>query len=276
MKRKAAILLALGIISSCAFAQQAAKEFVLKQRDTSTNEIVYIAITDSVFHANETISQMPNFEQLDKETQDSLIKKYTIVSDKVQDSVLLRMYKEELAAELQNLGFKVIITQAENFPDTLSEREHTLNIVQLELEEFAIIDSIFATNKNQLPYVYHKTLSGVRFNSWLIYNEKDSVETLMFFCDEEVVDDFYGQITFKQNEPKVDYSLTKINPNDAYDVAFLGGRTSAVYFYNFLMNGYVFTKTSAGDNNYYGIDLDKGGIIVDREPFDNFDVIGLE
>ena len=68
------------------------------------------------------------------------------------------------------------------------------------------------------------------------------------------------------------YYITKINPNDAYLTSFQSATTAANYFYNFLMNRYVWIKTNGMDKNYYGISSDKT-LITKSSPFDNFDII---
>jgi hypothetical protein len=255
-----------------AHSQQAAKNFVLKQYDTLTSDIIYLTTTDDLLYSNESIVTMDNWNELDSLSQIELVKKYTIIGNKVNDSIILKQFYTAFLETLKTLGLKVILTKYDKIPDSLSPREHILNIRQLELEEFVTNDSIYA-DYNGKPYIYRKHLNGVRFNVWLFYNEKDSIQKLTLFCNEEITDNFQGSMEFKHGKPVINYTLTKINPNDAYKVAYASGKTSAIYFFNLLLNQYVFKETNGEDTHFYGLDFESGNLIMDDEPFDNFDVI---
>ncbi|MDR1847008.1 MAG: hypothetical protein LBR17_02700 [Bacteroidales bacterium] len=260
-----------------AFSQQAAKDFVMRQFDTATCDKVYLIVTDRVLYANESLNLIENFNDLDSSTQANLLKEYQIIGKKPLDSILIATFKNELISKLQYLGIKVIQTPADSLPDSLDARSHTLNIKQLEIEEFIAEDSISYYENDTAKYVYRKALNGVRFNAWFFYNEKDTANSLTLFCNEAITDDFQGNITMgKGNKPVVSYSLTRINPNDTYVIAKETGRESAICFFNLLLNKYVFNKTDGEDRHYYGIDLKSGNILMDNEPFDNFDVLETE
>ncbi|MDR0790381.1 MAG: hypothetical protein LBO06_06265 [Bacteroidales bacterium] len=271
--RQGILLIAISISSVCSvFSQKEAKDFVIKQYDSLTQDVVYLVLTDSILYSNEAISQMTYFNELDSVAKEDIEARYLLIGNLIDYSVALNEFKNELVRSLEAVGFRVVVTKAENLPDVLSPYEHSLNVAQLELEEYATIDSI-QNNSSSKPYVYRKTLNGIRFNAWFLYNEKDTSSSLTLFCNEETADYFAGEITLKQGKPSVTYNITKINPNDAYRVSFFTGRTSAIYFFNLLLNKYVFLKTDGRDTNYYGIDFNSGNLLMDGAPFDNFDVI---
>jgi hypothetical protein len=273
MKRKIVVYLVFTMIVTGVFSQQAAKNFVFRQDDTLSQDIIYVVMTDNVFYANEALAKITNFDDLDSIAQTDLTKKYVLVGQRTNDSILVKTFKEELLQNLEYFGFRIIaVSSADSLPKTLNEREHTLNVAQLEVEEFITIDSIQCYDL-QKPYIYHKALNGVRFNAWFLYDEKDTASDLTLFCNEETTDDFNGTITFNGSKPIVNYTHTPINPNDTYIVARATGRTAAIYFFNFLLNQYVFSKTAGEDKHYYGLDYNSGNLLMDSEPFDNFDVI---
>lgn len=252
-------------------SQNFAREFVENQKDKSKTEIVYVDFVDEILHTNSTIAMMEGFDELDAETKDRLTKKYTLVGDKVNDSILLNVFKTKFLSTLGSYGFEVRECKADNFPQTLQANEHTLQVAQFELEEFMVNDTILAKDNNQ-TISYTKLLSGVRWNTWLKYNTSDTNTCLIFFADDETTDDLFGYIGKTGGQYYVDYTLTKINPNDAYLLAHSNAELCGRYFFNFLMNRHVWIKTSGNPPMYYSIGR-QGNILSDDKPFDNFDII---
>lgn len=267
----AVCILVSGFVPLAVQSQNFAREFIENQKDKSKTEVVYVDFVDEILHTNTTLSMMEGFDELDAETKDLLTKKYTIVSDKVNDSILLSVFKTKLLSTLNSFGFDVRECKADSFPQTLQPNEHTLQVAQFELEEFVVNDTIAAKDNNQ-TISYTKLLSGIRWNTWLKYNTSDTNTCLIFFADDETTDDFFGFIEKTGGQYYADYTLTKINPNDAYLLAHSNAELCGRYFFNFLMNRYVWLKTSGNPPMYYSIGR-QGNLISDDKPFDNFDVI---
>lgn len=260
------------ISTTTVFAQSQAREFIESQNDTTLRQVVYLSCTNDLIKTNDKIEEMQGFSSLDKDVQDTLIKKYTLILNDVNDDSIISTFKSEIIDQMTYLGFKVIPTNKEDFPKVLKNNESTLDIAQLELEEYSDIDSIMSENISN-ERVYHLRLDGIKVNAWLIYNENDTNSKEVFFCDESMRDYFEGYIEQEAaNRYFANYSITKINPNDAYLTSFQSATTAANYFYNFLMNRYVWIKTNGTDKNYYGISPDKT-LITKSSPFDNFDII---
>jgi hypothetical protein len=260
------------ISTTTVFAQSQAREFIESQNDTTLRQVVYLSCTNDLIKTNDKIQEMQGFSSLDKDVQDTLIKKYTLILNDVKDDSIISTFKSEIIDQMTYLGFKVIPTNKEDFPKVLKNNESTLDIAQLELEEYSDIDSIMSENTSN-ERVYHLRLDGIKVNAWLIYNENDTNSKEVFFCDESMRDYFEGYIEQEAaNRYFANYSITKINPNDAYLTSFQSATTAANYFYNFLMNRYVWIKTNGMDKNYYGISSDKT-LITKSSPFDNFDII---
>ncbi len=265
------IVLSIFIITFCyteSKGQNFAKEFQNKQTDSLSQDIIFLHINPVISYRNESIEKMPNFETLDQDIQKELYNKYAPLADSISDSILLNNYKTELINKLTYFGFKVIYVNEPDAKINIDERHHTLNVAQLEIDEFNYTDSL--TNGNE---VFHKQLNGIRFNAWLIYNEADTNSRLVFYCEEEVNDFFEGEIRKAGNEYYASYDYKKTTTNDAHLSAAITGQTSAQYFFNFLMNKYVWIKSSGVDIYYYGIDPKTKKIYSDTQPFDNFDII---
>lgn len=254
-------------------AQNFAKEFVALQSDTVTSETIYVGFTDRIMHTNSTINSMPGFDELDSTSQAQLRDKYTLVLDKVHDDILLSEFRAEFLSTLSTLGFKVVECNPQDFPAQLKTGEHTLSIAQLELEEYMSRDSL-ATNQYGQHITYDKLLNGLRWNTWLLFDQADSTSRQMFFADDETTDDFFGYIEQDNGQYYVNYQITKINPNDAYLLARSNAEICGRYLFNFLMNKYVWLKSEGSPTYYYSIDHN-GTILYDDQAFDNFDIIPM-
>lgn len=252
-------------------AQSHAIEFIANQQDTSTSELVYVSFTQSIYHTNSTLGSMPGFEALDEETKADLKSKYCLVLDYVNDSILLSTFKRAFISELQSYGFRVRECNSENFPTELKSNEHTINIAQLELEEFVTYDTL-RSQGSQNPILFTKLLNGVRWNTWLRYNDSDSESKQIFFASEETTDEIFGYIERERGEYYADYDLVKINPNDAYLLSYSAANLCGRYFFNFLINRYVWIKTQGNPQKYYYIDEEKN-LSIDNEAVDNFDIV---
>lgn len=252
--------------------QNYAKEFLKNQNDSLTRDVVYLYVNPVVTYRNESINKIEGFDKLDKEIQNDLLSKYAPLINKIKDSLILSNYTDQLRSTLASLGFKVyLVSNPSELPKTIDETHHTLNAAQIEVEEFSLTDSLVYEGKDR--EVYYKLLNGIRFNSWLVYNEADTNSRLVFYIDQEAQDFFDGEINIVDGSYFASYDYEKIRAEDAYLTANLTGTISAQYFFNFLMNKYVWIKSLGIDTNYYGIDTRSKKIISEGQPFDNFDIV---
>jgi len=268
------IVIASTVLMFCSLStngQNFAKEFVNKQNDSISQDVVYLYISPTISYRNESIEKMPNFDSLDEDIQDKLFKKYAPLQDSINDSILFTKYRQQLINTFYALGIKVIYTNPENFPSKIDETHHTLNVAQLEIEEFTTPDSLVYEGNSSI--VFQKQLNGVRFSAWLIYDESDTNSRLVFYNDQEATDFFEGEIIKQGQDYTASYDYKKLTTKDAYQTAGEAGATSAKYFFNFLLNKYVWIQSSGNVNYFYGIDPQTRTISSDIEPFDNFDLI---
>ncbi|MDX9799386.1 MAG: hypothetical protein RBT05_11075 [Bacteroidales bacterium] len=253
-------------------SQNFAKEFLSKQNDSISQDVIYLYITPTLTYRNESLEKMPNFSDLEQDVQKDLLDKYAPLYYKAKDSILLSLFSENLNKTLAALGFKVIKVDAvDKLPINIDETHHTLNVAQMEIEEFSFNDSLVYEGNDR--EVFYKLINGVSFNTWFIYNEADSNSRLVFYNEEKLEDFFSGEIRLIDDELIATYDYDKIKEEDAYSVAKQNAISSSQYFFNFLMNKYVWINSSGIDIYYYGIDVESKKIYSDTEPFDNFDLI---
>lgn len=252
------IIFFLGIISlffaKNLQAQEIVKSFLKNQETTSKNELIYITFDDRISLVNDNINRMIGFDALDKETKSELQKKYTKIIDKVNQEEILNIYNKSFVKELRRYGFTIY--RQEYLVNKITGRFNTVNVSQIELEEFTVIDSLTGKYYTDST-VYYKTLTGLRMNVWLEYNFSDTTSRKLLFISHEITDEFTGFTEDVEGKKYADFELSLLNPNDAYLLADQTARMSARYMYNFLMNKYVKEKTKGTHKYFYSIGEDK-------------------
>ncbi len=234
--------------------QEIVKKFLNNQQTTSKNQLIYLTFDDRISLVNDNINRMFGFESLEKDLQDELRKKYTRIIDKVNQEEILKIYNNSLIKELRRYGFTIY--RQEYLVSKIIGRFNTVNVSQIELEEFTVVDSLTGKYYTDST-VYYKTLTGLRMNVWLEYNWADTTSRKLLFISHEITDEFSGYTEDVEGKKYADYELSLLNPNDAYIIADKTAALTARYMYNFLMNKYVKEKTGGNHEYYYSIGEDK-------------------
>lgn len=234
--------------------QEIVRKFLKNQETTSKNELIYITFEDEISLLNDNINRMIGFESLEQDLQDELRQKYTRIIDKVKAEEILNIYKKNFVKELRRYGFTVY--QQAYQVNKIKGRFNTLNVSQIELEEFTVIDSLTGKYYTDST-VYYKTLTGLRMNIWLEYNFADTTSRKLLFISHEITDDFNGYTEAVEGNKYADYELTLLNPNDAYTLSDQMSALSARYMYNFLLNKYVQQRTKGTHPYHYTIGENK-------------------
>lgn len=234
--------------------QEIVRKFLKNQETTHKNELIYVTFSNDITLVNDNINQMFGFDALDEQTQNALREKYTKIIDKVNQEEILKIFNKCLVKELRRYGFTVY--QQEYKVNKIKGRFNTLNVSQIEIEEFTKIDSI--TGKYYTDSTtYQKSLTGLRMNVWLEYNFADTTSRKLLFISNEITDEFVGFTEDVEGKKYADYDLTLLNPNDAYQLSDRTSRMTARYMYNFLMNKYVQEKTEGKHKYFYTIGENK-------------------
>ena len=245
MKRKIWILSLIILFCGNSHAQKYAEEFLIKQRSNDKRETVYL------IPAHEIIR-----------TDLSLL-------NEAEDSAVLQTFNNTITQQLIFYGFNV--KQVNELPDSLPENECSLEISQLEAEEYSFYDSVVSEENNNLKF--YKKLSGVKINVWLTFNALQKDEKIILYNEEQIQDFLSGFFEKEDNgNYYINYEIININPNDLYLITYNNAVNSAKYFFNFLINRYVFFKTEGNDGNFYGIS-DNRTVIKRKYPFDTFETV---
>ncbi len=245
MNKNLLLIFSIILLNINTFAQTTAMEFLNNQMNKSKKEIIYIKLTNNLIQTNIT----------------------TI--DDVNDSILLSIFNHEIVNSLEFYGLDV--KEVNSYPDELKENEHTLEISQMEIEQYNFYDSI--TDEYYPKLKFYKQLNGIKINVWLTFDAQNENNKLVFYNEEQIGDALDGYFEcIEKDSCFVNYEIVNINPNDLYLITFANARNSAEYFFNFLLNRYVYIQTNGLDTNYYGISNQRM-LITRKQPFNNFDIV---
>lgn len=253
-------------------SQEIVRKFLKNQETTHKNEIVYVTFENDINLINDNINQMFGFDALDEDLKNELRQKYTRIIDKVNQDEILKIYNKCLVKELRRYGFTVY--QQKYLVNKIKGRFNTLNVSQIEFEEFTKIDSLTGKYYTDST-VYQKTLTGLRMNVWLEYNWADTTSRKLLFISHEITDEFIGFTEDVEGKKYADFDLSLLNPNDAYQLSDKVSRMTARYMYNFLMNKYVNEKTKGLHKYFYSIGEDRK-IKYSLYNTDNFEELPIE
>lgn len=237
------------LLGNSMIAQDYALEFVSKLSSYQTNPIpektIYFLGAKEIIITNHTGKNIPFL-------------------DSIKMDKMLSQFNDQFASILQDCGFDVK-NETDFNPKTLSDKNNTIRIAQLELELLPSVDSLVSqTDKNK---VFYKELNAFRLNSWLECNGQTK-EEIMFFNDITITESLEGDIETKYlNGKRQDvacYEIDYLNPNHAYILAYYLGREDARFFYDYLINKYVYQRSGGQDETYYYLD---DHMLLRRSPF---------
>ena len=229
-----------------------------------------MSFTPTLLSSSDKIRKIKDFDNLEFDIQEELKKKYQTIISNTNDSIILSIYRENLLRNLEDYGFKIIEVDFDTIFTTYSQNTHRLNVVQIELEEVNYTDTLKEETKNA---IFTKEITGIYFNTWIRYNQEDSLTNLLFYHYNEYLPYLQGDIIKKEGKDIAEYTIREANPNNFYKLSKENSSQTAQYFFNFLMNKHVFEMSKGEDKNYYSINPYTKTIYFDETPFDLFEII---
>lgn len=246
MNNKKLMIICLFVLCSfSSIAQNWAKKFLQQVN----NQTIYLSATQQVILSNLKSSNQ------------------NLVLDSLNEEKIISSFVDEFVGELSYYGVNVVLLPQQDTLKTLKDNEYLVHIAQIELEETDVVDSIknvynFAddTYGEVDTIAFYKNINGLSLNIWLDFATNDKQENKIFYISDIVTDDLQGYV--EKNNPSTDtvfvsYSITPINPNDAYTLAFITANKSSRYLFDFLMNRFVWIKSNGEDKHYYSITVDR-------------------
>ncbi len=259
---------------SCSIEYDAANNYldrhISPKQGTGIEEKIYVVLPTHVIHTNDAINKIEGFQNLPESEQDRLIKEKTKFLDKLNDSILIAQFNEHFLYNLGRFGIPIIITTPENIPQPDEGKIFTINVAQMEAEEYTVVerlDSYFqfiknpnypSDNRNTIQKYYKQdvNLDAFSLNVWFSYNEKDTSMKKVYYKSFEVRDGLEGDIILnEENNDKAEaiYKISKLNLNDIYYTPFMAGKMSATLFIEKWINDYV-NLSENGAFNYFFYD----------------------
>lgn len=271
------MLVVLAFYSMDAYSQKHALEFRNNQYNKNKKDTIIIDFQNNIFRDSDKLGLIKQFESLEASHQEELINKYIKVATKVNDSILFDIIKTRIKESLEGYDFCIIDSSISL--EHPSKNVHYLSLIQIEMEEVNYFDTIFGSNPSQM---FAKEITGINLNLWLSYkqassssssNNNDNNKEIIFYHSNGFYPYMYGDLVVSNGELYAQYDLEETNPNHFYNLAYKNSGLVAQYFFNFLMNKYVYQNTEDEDKYYYSIDPSTKTIYYDDEPFDMFEVL---
>ena len=272
------------VLASCTSEKELALSYVEKfsLKGYKPVEKIYVCLPNSVLHTNQTLNQIDDFVDLDYDVQDSVIVANTKILNRINDSIFLQQFNDNLIYNLGRLGIPVeVVDDPILMPKAVKNKVFTLYILQLEAEEFVKrTRSDYEDNKNNLYYYYDYDLKGFSTNVWYLLNDTvDGDNKDVYFKNFETIDEFEGTIKeIKGNKALGVGVFDKIDVNDAYLMAYRAGAISAKKFCEKIINDYVRENVKGLPAYYYYFNpIDKTVTYYDYELYkDNESFIKID
>lgn len=257
---KYALLVVCAAVCACTSSKDVAGAYfdgITNGDKTKKTERIYVCLPTEVIHTNQTLNQMDNFMRLSEKLQDSIIKADTRFLNLLDDDKFIDNFAKNLVYHLERFGIPVTIVFNESeLPQPMNGKIFTMNIVQIEAEEFLKQSRSEFTENDGTYYHYDYKLNGFSTNIWC----KFSGGTDVYYKNFEVMDVFEGKIDKIQNkQASISGRFNRITMNDVYNTALRAGKTSAVLFAEKIINDYV---KQQGYNDGYFVYLPEANEII--------------
>jgi len=265
----------VAVMNSCLPERQVADAFI-----RSPHMITIIAEpADLVLKYNHKGEEIPGFDSLTTEGQDSALWWSSRYVRYVDDSILLENYVNRFIEELRVLGFDVILSNAPDTVSTDSPQSYRLAISQVQLDEYLYP---LQDEESFLDTVYLKTfnLNAVDFSCWFNLNKAgaDNARKTLLYATNSAYDDFEGRFF---NDPfagtvRYRYSIDTLRVQDIYVMATYLGKKHAGYLYDFFLNQYIARHLPEGMEmeDYFHYDRKRNSITPAYE--DRFEILGIQ
>jgi len=224
---------------------------------------VLILTPDHLFKTNDKSYRINNFDSLTSKIQDSLLFAESNFIQFVNDTEILKLYSETLMTELKNLNFQVYNSERIDSFFLTSHLAFVINLTQLQIEEYEIPFDEYAVFGED-EYSQHFDLNAINMNIWNEVYEINSENNIkiVLYDEQSIQDKLKGNFnkTLFWNEVKYVYTRKDIGIQDIYSLAEKIGRLHASYFYDYMMNKYLYDTLTKRPKAYYHYNKKKNRI----------------
>lgn len=232
-----------------------------ERQKSDAREQIYVCLPKEVLHTNSSLNEVRDFALFSPTQQDSVIRSLTAILDKLNDSIFLSQFNHTLLYTLSRCQMPVILVADSSLLPPADSLRHTLNIVQLEAEEYLQRQrSDFSTRKGTY-YKYDYDLRHFSTNVWLKINATDTLQQL-YFKNNEISDRFHGTVTnLRDGKATLRANLSRLTINDVYSSARSLAAVCGELYIEHLICDHV--KARKGSNQYYFIYSPDENAVID-------------
>lgn len=246
----AVLLLATG----CTTDYHYANSFIRKHRHAgkSATETFYVCLPNSVMHTNSSLNDVPDFYLLSFEEQDSVIASKTDILNRLDDSIFLSQFNGMFLYTLSRLKVPVVVVKDPSLLPHADDNHLVINFVQFEAEEYVQPSRSSFYTKRGYYYAYDYDLRHFSLNAWLQFAPPTDTNATVFFKNEERSEGFQGTvIALKEDHATLKTNFTRIDVNDAYQLARDMGRECATLYIERMLTEYVCRKKGTNGSYFY-------------------------
>lgn len=257
------VVVATALLISCGSEIAIADRYLQKYQRQKDNakEQIYVCLPKEVLHTNSSLNDIEDFAALSAAQQDSVINSLTVLLDKVNDSIFLSQFNQTLLYTLSRCQMPIVLVADSSLLPQADSLHHTLNIVQLEAEEYLQRQRSDFTTRKGTYYKYDYDLRHYSTNVWLKINAHDTVQPL-FFKNHELTERFRGTVTnLKDGKATLKTNYSRLTVNDVYYSARTLAETCAALYVERLIQDHI--KAKKGNAEYYYIYSPEENAIVD-------------
>lgn len=256
MKRTSLIILSLLMASllfcSCRGEYGHAQHLLRKHEHNrkSATEKIYVSLPTEVIHTNSSLGEVKNFALMDESQQDSVILSLTKVLDKINDSLYLYYFNQSFLYTLSRTCLPIVLVSDETKLPSPTAEIFTINIPQLEAEEYVEKKMSHFSTRNGSYFSYSYNLQHFSTNAWFLFGG----DSTTYFKNKEIAETFKGvvnSLSRQTNQAKLNAHIEHITPGDAYNNAAQLGEECALYYIEYLLTRYAHEKN--GTERFYYI-----------------------
>lgn len=248
-----AILLLTGLLTaSCSSDYSCAKSFLNKHKrgSASATEKIYVCLPQSVIHTNTSLNAVSNFPYLTERQQDSVITALTALLNKIDDSVFLSQFNSALLYTISRTNVPIVLVDDETQLPAPSDQVLTLNIPQLEAEEYLQKRRSDFSTRGGTYYAYDYDLRHFSTNAWFVFGGDSNV----YFKNLEISETFKGtvkQLSQRDKKATIDGHFNRIAMGNVYQTARDLGTLCGTLYVERVLTQYVRSKRGSNSEYFY-------------------------
>lgn len=220
-----------------------------RQKATAT-ERIYVTLPQSVIHTNSSLNDVTGFMFMTEQEQDSVIASKTAILDKLDDSIFLAQFNNAFLYALSRTQIPIVIVADGSKLPMADDQHFTVNVVQLEAEEYLEPSRSEFTTRRGVNYSHDYDLRHFAVNVWMKLDARDTAD-VVYFKNREIGESYRGTVTsLKDGKATLKTHYDRIGVDDAYKTAWNLGVQCATLYVEKILTEYV-CRTKGTNRTYF-------------------------